>query len=228
MANLKDFRHRVSVLKKQGLLPARTSRGEKLDARSADPRWKVKGKSLGSIVKKYDDIASEKSTAVRVPRKTLIAYKKAGYETAKGRVIVPHSATERATRRGENIVIKSKSGIERVQIPIPFQNLEQYLTDIQKNKRLINGMKRRNEYFGFKFFGNNSSEIHSDISHLIEQLQTYSAVTNAVSRMKQQEVYRNLEIVRISGRQIGCSLQNAAVFHPKNTAVPPPNDSANA
>lgn len=198
MANLKDFRHRVAVLKKQGLLPAKTSRGNKLDARSAYPSWKVKGKSLSSIVKKYDDIASEKSTAVKVPRKTLIAYKKAGYETAAGRVIMPHSATERAVRRGNDIVIKSKSGIERVQIPIPFHRLEQWLTDIQKDKKRINRMKRRNEYFGFKFFGNNSSEIHSDIGHLIEQLQTYSAVTNAVSRMKQQEIYKNIEIVRIS------------------------------
>lgn len=197
MANLKDFRHRVSVLKKQGLLPSKTQAGRPLDARYADPRWKVKGKSLGSLVNKFDDVSSGKATALKVPQKTLRAYKKAGYETSSGRVIVPHSATEKATVRQGQIVVKSKSGIERVQIPIPFQNLEQYLTDIQKNQRLIDAMKKRGDYFGFKFFGNNSSEIHSNIDSLIEHLRQYSTVQHANTRMKQQEIYRNLEIVRI-------------------------------
>lgn len=198
MANLKDFRTRVSVLKKQGLLPKTTSKGNKLDARYAAPSWKVNGKSLGSIVKKYDDVASRKATAVKVSRKKFTEFKKAGYETAAGRVIIPHSATDKATVSGGEVVIKSRSGIERIQIPIPFQNLNQYLTDIQKDAARINKMKRRNEYFGFKFFGNNSSTLYSDISFAIEDLARYSAVVAATSRIKQQEIYRNLEIVRVS------------------------------
>lgn len=198
MANLRDFRKRVSTLKKQGLLPATTSRGHKLDARSADPRWIVKGKTLGSLVKKYDDVASNKATAVKVSKKQLSQYKKAGYETASGRVIVPHSATEKAIVKNDTVVIKSRSGIERVQIPIPFENLNKYLADIEKDKALINSMKRKNEYFGFKFFGNNSSTLYSDIAFLIEDLARYSAVQDAKSRIKQQEIYRNLEIVRVA------------------------------
>jgi hypothetical protein len=199
VANLRDFRKRLSVLKKQGLIPASTARGTKIDARYADPRYKLKnGKTLGSLVKKYDDVATGKATALKVSKKQVTLFKKAGYETAAGKVIVPHSATEKAlVERGE-VVIKSRSGIERIQIPIPFQNLTQYLNDIQKDKARINRMKRRNEYFGFKFFGNNSSSLYQDIGHAIEDLARYSAVVAATSRIKQQEIYRNLEIVRVA------------------------------
>jgi len=199
VANLRNFRKRVSVLKKQGLIPDRTARGSKIDARSADPRYKLKGgKTLGSLVNKFDDVATGKATALKVSKEQVSRFKKAGYETTGGKVIVPHSATEKATVERGEVVIKSRSGIERIQIPIPFQNLTQYLNDIQKDKARINAMKRRNEYFGFKFFGNNSSALYQDIGHAIEDLARYSAVAAANTRIKQQEIYRNLEIVRVA------------------------------
>jgi hypothetical protein len=196
--NLRDFRHRVAVLKRAGLITGKTRRGNTVDARSAYPTWTVNGKSLQSIVNKYDDVASGKATAVKVPRKQLSQFKKAGFETKSGKIIIPHSATEKVVREKGEVVIKSKSGLERVQIPVPFANLNQYLEDIRKDAKRINAMKRRNEYFGFKFFGNNSSALYSDIAHAIEDLQRYSAIAAANTRIKQQEIYRNLEIVRVN------------------------------
>ena len=196
--NLRDFRHRVSVLKKAGLIPGKNRWGKTVDARSAKPTSKFNGKSLQSIVNKYDDVASGKATALKVPKKQLSQFKKAGFQTQGGKVIIPHSATEKVVRERGEVVIKSKSGIERVQIPIPFQNLTQYLEDIRKDAKRINAMKRRNEYFGFKFFGNNSSSLYQDIGHAIEDLQRYSAIATANTRIKQQEIYRNLEIVRVN------------------------------
>lgn len=199
VANLRDFRHRVAVLKRQGLIVGKTRRGISVDARYARPTTKVNGQNLGTIVSRYDDVASGKATAVKVKsRKQLSAFKKAGYETAKGRVIIPHSATETVRLERGEVVIKHRSGIERIQIPIPYHRLEQYLADIQKDHKRIDAMKRRNEYFGFKLFGNGSNQ-YSNIELLIEDLQNYQSVQNwgDLSRPKQNEIYRNLEIVKI-------------------------------
>lgn len=197
MANLRDFRKRVSVLKKQGLLPAKLSARKKLDARRALPDWKIKGKKLSTIVRKYDDVATGKLTAVEVSPQRLREFRKAGYETANGRVLIPHSATEKVTLKRGEVSITSVKGVERVQIPIPFQNLPQYFRDIKKNATHIDMMKKRNEYFGFRFFGANSSSLYANIDLAIRDLEKYTQVVKATSRVKQQNIYKNLEIVRL-------------------------------
>src|SRR5689334_18362711 len=196
-ANLRDFRKRVSVLKKQGLLPARISSRKKLDARSALTDQIIRGKKLSTVVRKYDDVATGKLTAVKVSSTRLREFRKAGYETALGRVLIPHSATETVTLKGGEVSIRSAKGIERVQIPIPFQNLPQYFRDIKKNATRIDEMKNRNEYFGFRFFGHNSSSLYANIDLAINDLEKYTQVVKATSRVKQQQIYKNLEIVRL-------------------------------
>lgn len=199
-APTRQFRHAVSVLKKQGLLPASLSNGTKLDARSAYPDWKVKGKKLSTIIRKYDDIVSGKVTAVKPTPKNLKGFKKAGYQTTQGRVLIPHTATERVTtsRRGD-VTIKSTSGIERVQIPVPYHSLGQYLRDIKKDNARINRMKRDKEYFGFRFFGFNSSQLYKEIDDAINDIEAYESVIQAFATgpKQEREVYRNLEFVKI-------------------------------
>jgi hypothetical protein len=198
MAELKDFRHAVSVLKKQGLISGRTSSGQKIDARSALPNWKIKGKKLSTLVKKYDDVVTGKATAVKVPPKTLKQFRKSGFETANKRVLVPHSKSETAQFKGGEMAIKNKSGIERVQIPVEYQNLNQYLRDLKKNSELINRMKKRNEYFGIRFFGGQRAQFYSDIESLIADLSRYEDIQKVTSRAKQSEIYKNLEILRMN------------------------------
>jgi len=188
----RKFRHAVSVLKKQGLIPA------SIDARSAIPSKTVRGKSLSTLVRKYDDVLSGKQTALTVPPSKLKAYRKAGFSTTQNsKILVPHSATEKArlNRAGE-VSIKSKAGIERVQIPVPYHRLSQYLKDIARDHKRIDAMKRKNEYFGFRFFGNNTN-LYSDILSAIESISKYATILNTKSRAKQQEIYQNLEIVTV-------------------------------
>jgi hypothetical protein len=116
-------------------------------------------------------------------------------------VLVPHGELETAKYVGGQITIKHPSGIERVQIPIEYHNLEQYFRDIRKNRKLIDAMKSRNEYFGFRFFGNNSSEFFSDIDLLLERLESYRDVNAGMkSRRKGAEIYRNIEILRLNSK----------------------------
>lgn len=200
--DLKSFRRSVSMLKKQGLLPKKIGR-KKLDARKALPDWKVKGKKLSTIVRKYDDITSGKLTAVKVPPKDLRKYRKAGFETANNRVLIPHTKTETAKFAQGNIIvkpIKNKSGMERVQIPVPFQNLKQYLSDIRRDAPIIDHMKKRNEYFGIRFHGGQRANFYSSIESLLDDLQHYESIERTMKRIraKQEEIYKNLEIVRIT------------------------------
>lgn len=196
--NLRDFRRKVSVLKKQGLLPSRSDSGSKLDARSVVPSWKVKGKSLSTLVKKYDDVASGKASALPVSKSQLGSFRKAGFETAQGKVIVPHAATESARIIKGQVSIKNKSGMERVQIPLEYHNVPQYLRDLRKNRKLINQMKRDNEYFGIRFYGGQRANFYSDINSLIREFSKYDAVRQAHSRFKQAEVYKHLEIIKFT------------------------------
>ena len=182
------------MLKKQGLLPT----GKKVDARSALPNWKIKGKKLSTIVKKYDDVVSGKATAVKVTASQLKQFRKTGFETANKRVLVPHSKSEIAKLKQGQVTITNKSGVERVQLPIEYHNLRQYLTDIRKNAPVINKLKKKNEYFGIRFFGGQRAMFYSNIQQLLDDLERYEDIRKVTSKLKQQEIYHNLEILRMN------------------------------
>lgn len=186
------------MLKKKGLLPARTQTGTKLDARSALPNWKVKGKRLDTLVKKYDDVASGKATALKVAPSELKKFRKIGFETAQGRVVVPHSKIETAKISKGQVAIKSKSGIERVQLPVEFHNLNQYLNDAEKNAALIDSMKKNNEFFGVRFYGGQRAKFYSSIHGLIENLKHYESIKQYTGKAKQLEIYQNLEVIKMT------------------------------
>lgn len=201
MSDLKNFRSKVAALKRKGLLPSKTSKGNPLDARSAQPNWKLpNGRKLSTVVDHLDPVTSGKATPLQVTPERAKQFRKAGYEVVNGRVIIPHSATEKAVKEKGEIVIESASGIKRVQIPIEFHNLNQWFRDVRADAPRINRMKRNNEYFGFRYFGNNSSELFADIDDLIERLAGYEASIDANTRIKQQQVYKNIEIVKLGRR----------------------------
>jgi hypothetical protein len=206
LADIKQFRRDVAVLKKQGLLPPKIDgpKGGKnrrvLDARKALPSWKVKGKTLASIIKKYDDVTSGKLTAVKVTPKELKQFRKSGFETSQGRVLVPHTKGEIVKLKKGQVSITNKSGMERVQIPIEFHNLPQYFRDIRKNSALINAMKMNNEYFGIRFFGGQRANFYSDILALQADLEAYESIQQAIRKEipDGHEIYHNLEIVKLN------------------------------
>jgi hypothetical protein len=189
---LRQFRTKVSRLKKQGLVSS------SLDARSATPTTKTSGKNLSTIVNKFDDVVSGKATAVKVEPGQLRALRKAGFETAHGRVLVPHSATETAKFQGGKVAIKSKTGMERVVLPIEYKNLNQYVQDAKANAVLIDRMKRDNEYFGIRLYGGQRANFYSSIESLIEDLEKYESIASPGTRIDQQEIYKHLEILKLN------------------------------
>jgi hypothetical protein len=118
--------------------------------------------------------------------------------------LVPKSATEKVTVEKGEIKVKEKSGIERIKKAVPFQNLTQWLRDMQKDRLRINAMKRRNEWFGYKVNGNTSWTIYRTIEQMIDDLinGTMSAGGQPIAERfptnkSGEEFFEALEIVRI-------------------------------
>jgi hypothetical protein len=172
-------------------------RRKKIDARTANPDQKWNGKTLKSLVKKYDDVTSGKASIITVPKKDIRKYQKAGFETTqKTKVIVPHGMNEKVIKQKTGFKVINKTGIERVIIPIEFKDIKSFAKHIRKNSKAINAMKGRNEYFGIRFHGGQRANFYSDILALQADLEKYDVFLS--SKPKQQEAYRHLEILRIS------------------------------
>jgi hypothetical protein len=188
---LKKFRHDISTLKKRGLISG-------IDARSAKPT-----KNLRRTIAKYDDVLSGKATAVKLSKKGLREYKELGkpFDIAKPkglpqRVIVPHSAGERVTVSHGKVHVTNPAGIHRTILPVKFQNLEQYLSDLSKSQvKLAPG-----ERFAFRFFGNHSLRTFRSMDQLIDYINHYESVFDAIDEDNSEamnDIYQNLEIVKV-------------------------------
>jgi hypothetical protein len=190
------------VLKKRGLLTGKTQSGGKIDARSADPRWKIGKQTLGSIVKRnaalIDSLESGKASLIKVPAPLAAKLRRKGYSTVKGAVIVPHSQGEKATLRKGEIVRVNTSGLERVTIDTPILKAEDYLRKLRADQKKLNAMKRRGEYFGIRFHGNHRATVYATIDLLLEDLEKYEAFVSPGGREKQKETIQALEIVSLN------------------------------
>jgi hypothetical protein len=201
-AELKTFRHNVAILNKKGVLSG-------TDARKAKPFWVRQGKRLDKLVESYDDVTSGKAEAVKVDAKQLRQYKKSGYETRKGRVIIPHAATERVsvTPKGHIKVKESKSGIKRIEIPIPFHNLEQWVRDGKKQGEQLDSLKGGRPYWAYKFHGHNSYATYTRLDILFDELSVGTAsglnlmdMAEQSTRKQQNEIYQNLTLFAVPSR----------------------------
>lgn len=196
-ATLKSFRRDIARLKRAGLISG-------VDARAAKPGDKFHGRKLSTLVARYDDVLSNKVAPVKVSPSKLRAYRKAGYETSQGRLLVPHSALERVSvNRQGHVVKKHPAGLTRVQIPVEFHNLEQYLKDVDKRgkyletKYTIGSPRNGKKLLGFRVFGNNSTQTFDKVHKAVAFLQKYRAKIPRAGTQTEVEFYQNLEFVTL-------------------------------
>lgn len=99
-AELKQFRHDVSILRKKGLLDKTI-----YDARSAKPT-----KYLKSQLKKFASVISGEASPIKVSKEKAKYYKEKGMTVKNGKVVVPHV-------RGEKVMpVRSKSGVDFMKV----------------------------------------------------------------------------------------------------------------
>jgi hypothetical protein len=192
---IQRFRSKVALLKRKGLIPST------VNTRRALPDTPVKGRGdLRALVAKYDDVLSGKATPVKVPLAQLRIARKQGYATSQGRVIVPHSATERASRRGKYFVVRpirrDIPGLERVQIPVPFHEVTQWFLGVKAKRDEIDAMKEPDEWFGF-WFGyqgrDGSTNLYGSIEQAIDAFEKGESSFGVVDANS----YQHLSLVRV-------------------------------
>lgn len=203
-SDLKKFRHAVSILKKKGLVKS------SVNVRTAYPSQISGGKSLKELVKKFDDVISDKAAAIELPPEKVKAYKRAGYETTGNRVLVPKAATDRVTFTKDNEikVTDKRTKISRIKMAVPYHNLKQWLQDMRKNHLRIDAMKRRNEYFGYTIGDpkrkHHSWNLYRTIEFLIDEIENgspsglnLSEKIRTTTYKQQNEFFGAFEIVRV-------------------------------
>lgn len=200
--SLTEFRRRVAVLKKHGIVDVDARKAQPYYVRKAGPRGGTY--FLSELVDKYDDVISGKSTPVKLSPEKTKAYKRLGYQEIKGgKILVPHAATEKVrVKKGDIQIVDSVAGIERLPIPVEYHNLEQYLQDLRENEDEIRAMRKGNRFFAFRFFGGHS-QLYDDIDLLLDDLEHYSSVMQSINNQDSRsmnEIYRNLEIVTVNRR----------------------------
>lgn len=197
---LRKFRSAVSTLKKKGLVK------KSINARTAQPFQLSEGKSLRELVKKFDDVVSEKIEPVKLPKKKVSEYRRAGYETYKDRVLVPKLANDKVTvtKDGEIKITDKRTKIQRIKMAVPYRNLKQWLQDMRTNHLRIDSMKRRNEFFAYKIGEHTSWNIYRTIEFLLDEIENgspsglnLSEKFRTTTHKQQNEFFEAFEIVRV-------------------------------
>ena len=205
-SELKEFRSQLSTLKKQGLV------GGKVNTRTARPSDVRGGKPLREYVAKYDDVLSGKATAVPLARLGNKSQQRKLYETVTAggispHAIVPHAADEGVSVHSGVVEISHTKGIHRLQIPIDYKNLPQYLKDLkQAAKDGTIPELRGPHYYGFNLHGGGSHTLFRNMEDLLdymrnprENISGSNRWLNSAIRSKDpkemRDYFRNLEIV---------------------------------
>jgi len=192
-AELKQFRHDVSILKKRGLLD------KKYDARSVNPT-----KYLKSVIKQFGNVLSGQAQSVKVNKSNKQYYGAKGYQTKGNRVIVPVQPNERAYATPKGIRIKATGqggSIVKIDLKLDRNDINQWAEQLKK----IGIKLKDDEVLTFQFFGNNSHAAFENLHRktaweaMSEYIQNYPAFEQTENKDpdKQQDFIDNVTVFKI-------------------------------
>lgn len=191
----------------------RTGLASGFDARTLKPGTR-ETKRVRALLRKYDDVLSQKVAVIKLRAKASREAKKAGFavvkRNGKNLVLVPVAATEtlKRDRSGLGFTKVNRAGISQTSLFVPYHNIRQYLSDIKKRAKPLNQQLGDGESWGFQYHGNAGSAQYRSIDGLIRFLEKYESIQKAfrVRYAKPgDDVYKNLNIVRVdrSGHIVG-------------------------
>jgi hypothetical protein len=155
-------------------------------------------------VKEFQHAADLGYKAVKVPKKLAEAAKARGWQTVGGnKVIGPTTATFRnRLKRGELTGVRPVKGgmMEEVELPHTVYDMR---TLVEQLKEGIDSLKLPEEYFAFKYQGNESYRVFPNTKELLDYMLHYKADSNIYQAMAKpennQEEFANFSIVRLHG-----------------------------
>lgn len=188
---LREFRSKVSALKKAGLVSKRT------DARKQKPTRYMKAK-----VKALAPVLSGEMTGVKVGRDILERYKQGGFKIINGRVMVNKDHDEIAlAKKGELIALRKISKafpFEKIVMPYRISTMTAFFEEARKSPPdpvIFASRKNAPEYWAFTYYGWNSLQTFEDLGLLAETLEHYSSVEGA-SAEDLTEIFSNFVLYR--------------------------------
>lgn len=207
----RTFKEQIGRLKRAGLLPPAYANVDIRSIRTPDslpPMFRKRANSLMSAIKKYPDVAAGHAKTVDAARVHLTRTEQKQLDIRRapshGKLIVPVNSPEKrvSVNKSGLIRIRDKAGFQTVELPVPEHKVANYLKELRKDKKAINRMKTENEYFGFRFYGNNSSKLYSNFDQMLSDwtnggVSGKGAPIVSMRPKEQHEIFRNLEIVRV-------------------------------
>lgn len=188
---LREFRHKVSQLKKAGLVSKRT------DARKQKATRYMKAK-----VKALAPVLSGEMAGVKVQRDILQRYKEGGFTVVNGRVLVnkDHDELVRA-RKGELISLRKLTPnypFEKIVMPYRINTMSAFFVEARKSPPdpvLFAARKNAADFWAFTYYGWNSLNAFADLGLLAEYLEHYASV-EGTSPEDQTEIFENFILYR--------------------------------
>lgn len=189
---LKDFRSKVAKLKKKGIVSA------KVDARSQKAT-----KYMLAKVRKYSDVLSGESIAVKATKEVRQKYTEAGIFKERGSfLIVPkeHEKSRAKIKKGRDMVeitTPLKFGEEReVVLPFKATNMMELAQRISEDPN-FDDLKKSDEQFAFRLFGHNSRKAFVDAEEFADHvLRNYQ---HLFKDTKGRPAIRHLSVIRFKG-----------------------------
>lgn len=195
-AELKQFRHDVSILKRKGLLD------KALDARSIKP-----SKYLKSQIKRFGNVLRGEASPVKVSKQAASQLKTRGFVIKNGRAVVPHMPGEkvRSARGSFKITTMTKGGgkIERLDLALDPDDINQWIDDLRNNRFPIG----RDEELTITFRGHSSGAGFGKLARggltpqeqLANFLEGYRLVDSAMNgHQDDQEVIDGIVIYKVT------------------------------
>jgi len=189
---LKDFRHKVSQLKKKGIVSA------KVDARSQRATRYMRSK-----VRKFEDVLSGHAIAVKAPKKIREKYTTPEIFQERGSfLIVPkeHARSRARIKKGRDLIeiITPLGWGEEREVVLPFdaKNMIQLANQIATHPG-VNDLKKADEQFAFRLFGHNSRKAFVDNDEFADYvLRNYQHLFKGKSGA---QAIKHLSVIRFKG-----------------------------
>lgn len=191
--DVKSLRAAFSKLKKLGLI----SSSKKVSS------IKKGDKTATSAVKRFSDVVSGKAKVHKVGKDAAKDFKETGYVVVGDKIILPvERGVKIHTKDGKIFRAKKmKSGeVRTVSLPVPYRNLRQFLENA-KTDHSLEALLPPGSRWAFRMYGHNSFATYSHLDLMIEDLDRYESVGQAINEKDakhMREIYKNLEIVQVN------------------------------
>ncbi len=191
-AQLRAFRRAIRKLQRAGVV------SKNVNAKTAKPTKKLK-----ATVKAFKPVVDGKAVAQKLgSKKWQRHYKQQGHVVRQGFVLLDNVPGHKYSTDERGIKTTRLEGrYETIELPIGNKkDLEKVLHEIEFNKKL-DKLKRPDESWAFRFFGNNSRRIFKTLRQLVDYISQYDAIQNAIEgkgRTSKADLIQALEIVRVN------------------------------